>query len=115
MNICEDCPMRLFNTKHYNLHGIGNPYSGNCIVIPNVDYNAYKKGDMGFSSQVDIIKEVLHLSTGEHDNLIDLKVLNVLLNIYQQKVNVVILLWFVKLKNKDLNILVANLCIFFVI
>lgn len=72
MNICEDCPMRLFNSKHYNLRGIGNPYSGNCIVIPNVDYNAYKKGDMGFSSQVDIIKESLHLSTGERDNLTDL-------------------------------------------
>lgn len=72
INVCSECALRLFNTKHYNLHGIGNPYSGNCIVVPNVDYNAYKKGDMGFSSQVDIIKEVLYLSTGEHDNLIDL-------------------------------------------
>ena len=69
MNICEDCPIRLFNSKHYNLQGIGNPYFGNCIVVPNVDYNAYKKGSMGFSSQVDIIKEVLHLSTGDGDNL----------------------------------------------
>lgn len=67
MNICEDCPMRLFNIKHYNLHGIGNPYFGNCIVVPNVDYNAYKNGDMAFSNQVEIIKEVLHLSTGEGD------------------------------------------------
>lgn len=71
-DICSMCPIRLFNTKHYNLHGVGNPYFGNCIVVPNVDYNAYKKGDMGFSSQVEIIKEVLHLSTGELDNLTDL-------------------------------------------
>lgn len=69
MNICEDCPMRLFNTKNYNLHGVGNPYFGNCIVVPNVDYSAYKKGSMGFSEQVKIIKEVLHPSTGERDNL----------------------------------------------
>lgn len=69
MNVCEECPMRLFNIKHYNLHGVGNPYFGNCIVVPNVDYNAYKKGDMSFSNQVEIIKEILNLSTGELDNL----------------------------------------------
>lgn len=69
MTICEDCPMRLFNTKHYNLHGVGNPYFGNCIVVPNVDYNAYKEGDMGFSKQVEIIKGILHPSTGEGDNV----------------------------------------------
>ena len=46
MNYCEDCVIRLFNTKHYNLQGIGNPYFGNCIIVPNVDYNAYKKGGM---------------------------------------------------------------------
>lgn len=68
-NICDTCAIKLFNTKHYNLQGIGNPYFGNCIVIPNVDYNAYKKGNIGFSSQVEIIKEVLNLSTGEGDNL----------------------------------------------
>lgn len=72
MNICENCPIRLFNNKYYNLHGIGNPYFGNCIVVPNVDYNAYKKGSMGFSEQVKIIKEVLNLSTGEQDNLDDI-------------------------------------------
>lgn len=72
MDVCEDCPIRLFNNKHYNLHGVGNPYFGNCIVVPNVDYNAYKKGSMGFSEQVKIIKEVLHLSTGECDSLTDL-------------------------------------------
>ena len=56
--------MRLFNTKHYNLQGIGNPYFGKCIVIPNVDYIAYKKGDIGFSKQVEIIKSIIS-STGE--------------------------------------------------
>ena len=72
LKVCEECPMRLFNTKHYNLQGIGNPYFGNCIVVPNVDYNAYKKGSMGFSNQVKIIKESLHLSTGGGDELEEL-------------------------------------------
>lgn len=74
MDICEDCVMRLYNTKHYNLHGIGNPYFGNCIVVPNVDYNAYKKGSMGFSEQVSIITDVLS-STGEGDKLENLYIL----------------------------------------
>ena len=55
MDVCSECPIRLFNNKHYNLQGIGNPYFGNCIVVPNVDYNAYKNGSMGFSNQVEII------------------------------------------------------------
>lgn len=68
MNYCEDCVIRLFNTKHYNLQGIGNPYFGNCIIVPNVDYNAYKKGSMEFSKQVEIIKSLMS-STGELDDL----------------------------------------------
>lgn len=68
MNVCEDCVMRLFNTKNYNLHGIGNPYYGKCIVIPNVDYSAYKKGSLTFSNQVDIIKSLIS-STGELEDL----------------------------------------------
>lgn len=67
MNYCEDCVIRLFNNKHYNLQGIGNPYFGNCIIVPNVDYNAYKKGGMEFSKQVEIIKSLT--STGELDDL----------------------------------------------
>ena len=63
-DVCTGCAMRLFNTKHYNLQGIGNPYFGKCIVIPNVDYIAYKKGDIGFSKQVEIIKSIIS-STGE--------------------------------------------------
>lgn len=68
MNYCEDCVIRLFNNKHYNLQGIGNPYFGNCIIVPNVDYNAYKKGGMEFSKQVEIIKSLIS-STGELDDL----------------------------------------------
>lgn len=71
MNICDSCPMRLFNEKHYNLQGIGNPFLGKVIVIPNVDYDAYKLGDMSYSHQVSLIQEVLedrliyhHSSTG---------------------------------------------------
>lgn len=68
MNVCEECPMRLFNTKYYNLQGIGNPHFGLCIVVPNVDYSAYKKGDFSFSNQVEIIKSVIS-STGEVDDV----------------------------------------------
>ena len=62
-NYCDNCALRLFNNKHYNLQGIGNPYFGNCIVVPNVDYNAYKTGTMGFSKQVEIINSIIP-STG---------------------------------------------------
>ena len=59
MDICSNCPMRLFNEKHYNLQGIGNPFLGKVIVVPNVDYDAYKLGDMSYSHQVSLIQEVL--------------------------------------------------------
>lgn len=68
MDVCKDCPVRLFNVKNYNLHGVGNPYFGKCIVVPNVDYNAYKKGSMGFSTQVEIIKSLIS-STGRLDDV----------------------------------------------
>lgn len=68
MTICDDCALRLYNTKSYNLQGVGNPFYGNCIVVPNVDYKAYKGKSMGFSSQVEIIRDVLHSSTGEEDS-----------------------------------------------
>ena len=58
MTVCDDCALRLFNKKGYNLHGIGNIWSGNALVLPNVDYSAYKKQDMSFSSQVDIIHTI---------------------------------------------------------
>lgn len=59
MNICDDCALRLFNSKGYNINGIGNIWSGNALVLPNVDIPAYKKQDMSFSSQVEIIKQIL--------------------------------------------------------
>lgn len=68
MNWCENCAIRLFNTKHHNLQGIGNPWNGKCIVIPNVDYDAYKYGDMSFSKQVKVIKDVFLPSTGVVDS-----------------------------------------------
>ena len=68
--ICKDCALRLYNTKSYNLKGVGNPFYGNCIVVPNVDYKAYKGKSMDFSTQVEVIKETLFLSTGvEESNL----------------------------------------------
>lgn len=65
MNYCDNCAVGLYNTKHHNLQGVGNPWNGICIVVPNVDYGAYKLGDMSFSSQVEQIKSVLPSSTGE--------------------------------------------------
>lgn len=59
MSVCDECPMRLFNKKHYNIKGIGNAFSGNLIVLPNVDYSAYKKGTLDFSKQVEFIKSLL--------------------------------------------------------
>ena len=64
---CKDCAIRLFNKKHYNLQGVGNPWSGKCIVVPNVDYDAYKTGDMSFSKQVELIKQIIPFSTGEEE------------------------------------------------
>ena len=65
---CTDCPLRLFNTKCHNLQGIGNPWCNRIIIVPNVDYDAYKHKDMNFSSQVDVIKSIIS-STGELDGL----------------------------------------------
>ena len=64
-SVCADCALRLFNKLQYNLTGIGNAFSGNCIVVPNVDYAAYKGGDMSFSDQVKVIEDILLSSTGD--------------------------------------------------
>lgn len=66
--VCDNCALRLYNTKSYNLQGVGNPFYGNCIVVPNVDYKAYKGKSMDFSSQVEIIRDVLNSSTGEEES-----------------------------------------------
>ena len=62
MNPCNNCALRLFNDKGHNLQGVGNPWCGSAIVLSNVDYEAYKKQDMSFSSQVETISTIL--STG---------------------------------------------------
>ena len=64
-NHCDNCPLRLFG-KRYNFDGIHNPYSKKVIIIPNIDYAAYKHKDLSFSEQVNIIDETLSsFSTGE--------------------------------------------------
>ena len=68
MNVCEQCPLRLFNDKGHNISGIGNIWSGNALVLPNVDIPAYKKQDMSFSSQVSIINTILSTG-GQEQNL----------------------------------------------
>lgn len=62
---CNNCALRLFNNKGYNLQGKGMTFYGNGIVIPNVDYNAYKKQNIDFSNQVEIISDCVLFSTGE--------------------------------------------------
>lgn len=66
--ICDNCALKIFNPKHYNLQGIGNPFYGNLIVIPNVDYNAYKHNDITYSSQVKLLYDTF--STGELQELV---------------------------------------------
>lgn len=61
---CKECPLRMFNDKCFNLEGVGNALFGKLIVVPNVDYNAYRNRGMSFSKYVEIIKEVLNSSTG---------------------------------------------------
>lgn len=64
INPCENCPLRLFNSKCHNLQGVGNPFMGKLIILPNVDYDAYKHKDMSFSKQVEVLMQ--HITfTGE--------------------------------------------------
>ena len=59
MDVCINCPLRLFNDRGHNISGIGNIWRGNALVLPNDDITAYKKQDMSFSSQVSIINTIL--------------------------------------------------------
>lgn len=60
MKICDNCAMRLYTNKSCNLQGIGNPFYGNAIIIPNMDYKTYKnKKKLGFSAQVSILQSIL--------------------------------------------------------
>lgn len=64
INPCNNCPLRLFNSKCNNLQGVGNPFMGKLIILPNVDYDAYKHKDMNFSKQVEVLTQ--HITfTGE--------------------------------------------------
>lgn len=63
-SICEDCALRLFNKKHYNIKAIGTPNYGNMIVIPNIDKSSYKNNQLEFSKILEIINEVSLTSTG---------------------------------------------------
>lgn len=65
---CKTCAIRLFNEKCYNIAGIGNPFSGNMIIISNIDDKAYKTNDLSFSEQINIMKNVIP-STGVVDIL----------------------------------------------
>lgn len=62
--VCDDCALGMFNTKCKCLDGVGNPMSGMIIVVPNVDYNAYKNRGMTFSKYVEIVKETITSLTG---------------------------------------------------
>lgn len=99
MNICEDCVLRLFNIKHHKVNGIGNPYFGNVIIVPNVDYQAYKAGDMGFSTQVSIIEEIISSSMGELDNLFILPLIRCNLDVAPEIDNQIIQRCIIHLKN----------------
>ena len=67
--VCNDCALGMFNTKCKCLDGVGNPMSGMIIVVPNVDYNAYKNRGMTFSKYVEIVKEIITPLTGGLEQL----------------------------------------------
>ena len=68
-NICEGCPLGMFNTKCKCLSGVGNPMSGMIIIVPNVDYNAYKNRGMTFSKYVEIVRDTIIPFTGGLEQL----------------------------------------------
>ena len=67
--VCDNCALGMFNTKCKCLDGVGNPMSGMIIVVPNVDYNAYKNRGMTFSKYVEIVKETIIPFTGGLEQL----------------------------------------------
>ena len=69
MNVCKDCPLRLFNDKCHCLKGVGNPLYGKIIVVPNVDYDAYKNKGMTFSKYVEIVRDTIIPFTGGLEQL----------------------------------------------
>ena len=41
-SVCDDCALRLFNSKGHNIQGIGTALYGNMIILPYIDKSAYK-------------------------------------------------------------------------
>lgn len=68
-NYCVDCPLKLLKCKHHKIQGIGNLFSQNIIVIPAIDYNAAKSGNLMDDKQVKEILSTLS-STGGVDGLL---------------------------------------------
>lgn len=62
-NPCNECAIRLFNEKCYNIKGTGNPLLGNMIIISNIDNDSYKSNDLSFSEQVRLMNSLIS-STG---------------------------------------------------
>lgn len=64
-NICNDCALRLFNTKGHNIHGVGNAHYGNMIIMAYVDKESYKAQNYSFSKGVQMLNNHCISSTGE--------------------------------------------------
>lgn len=58
MSYCDNCPLRLYNKVNY-INGVGDTYYGNCIVLPNIDRETYKKRSVKYSEHIKIIKDIL--------------------------------------------------------
>ena len=54
-SVCDDCALRLFNSKGHNIQGIGTALYGNMIVLPYIDKSAYKLQRLDYSKLVSIL------------------------------------------------------------
>uniref|UniRef100_A0AAU8MHD7 Uracil-DNA glycosylase n=1 Tax=Geladintestivirus 1 TaxID=3233133 RepID=A0AAU8MHD7_9CAUD len=63
-NNCNNCALRLFNDKCYNISGNGAWINNAFIIISNIDNNAYKHKDIDFSKQIEIMNSIAISSTG---------------------------------------------------
>lgn len=67
VDYCINCPMRLYNSKYHNFKPVGVPISGKIVILPNVDYQSYKKLALTDSSMIDIIRECIGLNATNDD------------------------------------------------
>lgn len=58
-DVCQDCALRLFNTKGHNIIGEGCTQYGNVIIIPYIDKDAYRRQDITFDNGVKIVKDII--------------------------------------------------------